>query len=234
MNTKYLIWDFDGTLGYREGRSWAMVLSEVLDRQMPGHPYTADQLAPYLRSGFPWHVPEQPHTHITNADQWWAAMAPVFVAAFCALGLDAAQATRLAGHVRPVYSNPDRFRLFEDTLPALDALSARGWTHVILSNHVPEFDDIAAALGLTSRMAAVFNSAWMGYEKPHPQIFRQVLDVLDAGGPKWMIGDNLVADVRGAEAMGLPAILVRKPGADVRYYAPDLTQVGAIIENSPT
>lgn len=230
---KYLIWDFDGTLGYREGRSWAMVLSEVLDRQMPGHPYAADQLAPYLRTGFPWHMPERPHTHITDADQWWAAMAPVFMVAFGALGLDAAQATRLAGHVRPIYSNPDRFRLFADTLPTLDALSARGWTHVILSNHVPEFDDIAAALGLTPRMAAVFNSAKMGYEKPHPQIFRQVLDALDAGGPKWMIGDNLLADVRGAEAMGLPAILVRKPSVDARYFAPDLTQVGAIIENAP-
>jgi putative hydrolase of the HAD superfamily len=229
---KYLIWDFDGTLGYREGRSWAVVLLETLDWQMPGHPYTADQLAPYLRSGFPWHMPEQPHTHIATADQWWAEMTPVFVAAFGALGLDTAPAARLAEHVRPIYSDPARFRLFDDTLPALDALSARGWTHVILSNHVPEFDGIAAALGLTSRMAAVFNSAWLGYEKPHPQIFRQVLDILDGGGPKWMIGDNFTADVRGAEAMGLPAILVRKPNVDARYFAPDLTQVGAIVENT--
>jgi len=47
-----------------------------------------------------------------------------------------------------------------------------------------------------------------------------------------MIGDNLVADVRGAEAVGLPAILARSPrGDDVRYYAPDLFEAVAIIES---
>ncbi len=30
------------------------------------------------------------------------------------------------------------WELFDDTLPALDQLSADGWSHVVLSNHVPE------------------------------------------------------------------------------------------------
>ena len=75
---KTLIWDFDGTLGYREGVWWAMSFLELLDREWPGHPFTRDQIAPHLRSGFPWHSPEQPHTHITSADQWWAALEPLF------------------------------------------------------------------------------------------------------------------------------------------------------------
>jgi len=97
---------------------------------------------------------------------------------------------------------------------------------------VPEFDDIAAALDLTPRMAAVFNSAWMGYEKPHPQIFRQVLALLGDDSPTWMIGDNFTADVQGAEVVGIPAILVRKPNAEARRFAADLTQISAIIENA--
>ena len=41
---KYLIWDFDGTLGYREGILWAATFLEVLDRELAGHPYTLDQI----------------------------------------------------------------------------------------------------------------------------------------------------------------------------------------------
>lgn len=229
MSAGCLIWDFDGTLGHREGRTWSVVLLEVLDRYLPGHPFVAEQLAPFLRSGFPWHMPERPHTHIADADQWWAELLPVFEAAFGGIGLDAEQARWLAQRVRPIYCNPARFRLFDDTLPTLDALAARGWTHVILSNHVPEFDAIAVSLGLSSRMAMIFNSARMGYEKPHPEIFRQVLAAIGADGPRWMIGDNFLADICGAEAMGIPAVLVRKPHPEARRFCPDLAGVVEIV-----
>ncbi|MEJ5199894.1 MAG: HAD family hydrolase [Anaerolineae bacterium] len=231
MKKKILIWDFDGTLGHREGRHWRNVLLEVLDRYMPGHPFDAEQLAPFLRSGFPWHAPEQPHTHITGADQWWAELEPVFVHAFEGIGVDAERSRWLAGQVREVYCNPIRFRLFEDVFPTLDALSARGWTHVILSNHVPEFNEIAARLSLTERMAAVFNSAWMGYEKPHPEIFRQVLRTIGDDGPRWMIGDSYSADVCGAASVGIPAVLVRRPHTGALLFSPDLTGVIEIVEN---
>ncbi len=46
-----------------------------------------------------------------------------------------------------------------------------------------------------------------------------------------MIGDNLNADIRGAEAVGLPAILVRNPGGEnVKYYARNLLEAASIIE----
>jgi ribonucleotide monophosphatase NagD (HAD superfamily) len=46
-----------------------------------------------------------------------------------------------------------------------------------------------------------------------------------------MIGDDLDADVRGAETVGLPAILVRNPsGENVKYYARDLLEAASIIE----
>ncbi|MEW5866793.1 MAG: HAD hydrolase-like protein [Bacillota bacterium] len=58
-----------------------------------------------------------------------------------------------------------------------------------------------------------------------------------AGDPAdvWMVGDNLVADVAGAEALGLPAILVRSPRRDdVRYYASNLWEAAGIIEACST
>jgi hypothetical protein len=39
-----LIWDFDGTLGYRAGR-WASALHAVLEEAMPGHDLERELLA---------------------------------------------------------------------------------------------------------------------------------------------------------------------------------------------
>ena len=138
----------------------------------------------------------------------------------------------LAHQVRPIYCNPARWRLFDDTLPALDELSARGWTHVILSNHVPELAEFVSALALDTRIAAIFNSATVGYEKPHPEIFREALAFVGNGGPTWMIGDNYVADILGAAAVGVPGVLVRQPHDRARFFCADLRHIGTLIENA--
>jgi putative hydrolase of the HAD superfamily len=229
---KTLLWDFDGTLGYRDGIWWAASLLEVLDRECPGYPFTGDQIAPHLRSGFPWHTPERPHTHIASADQWWEELEPLFERVYAALGIETGQARALARQVRSVYCNPARWRLFDDVPSTLDDLSARGWTHVILSNHVPELGEFVSALLLDSRIAAIFNSATLGYEKPHPQIFREALAFIGNGGPTWMIGDNYVADILGAAAVGIPGVLVRKPHDAARCFCADLTGVAAFVENA--
>ena len=94
-------------------------------------------------------------------------------------------------------------------MPALHELSSRGWTHLILSNHVPELPEILDNLGLDGSFFRVFNSGEGGNEKPHPQAFNSVLETVVGAEAAWMVGDSLAADVRGAEAVGLPAVLVR-------------------------
>ena len=56
-----------------------------------------------------------------------------------------------------------------------------------------------------------------------------------AGNPEktWMVGDNIDADVRGAEAAGFKAILLHKPGREkVKYYARNLREAAEIIEQN--
>ncbi len=77
-------------------------------------------------------------------------------------------------------------------------------------------------------MERIFNSAHTGYEKPHPEAFRGVLDALGGAEKIWMIGDN--ADVAGAKAAGLPAILVRKRREGVEPYCEDLGRIAAIVD----
>ena len=99
---------------------------------------------------------------------------------------------------------------------------------MVLSNHVPELEDIVTGVGLRGHFEAVLTSALMGYEKPHPEAFRMALR--EAGSPEqvWMVGDNPVADVQGAESLGIPAILVHSDGPAARR-APDLLAAAEMI-----
>src|SRR3712207_6782364 len=86
----------------------------------------------------------------------------------------------LPARVREDFVDPAQWPVFPDVFPALDGLSSRGWTHLVLSNHVPELSSIAGGPGLGERVLRVFNSAETGYEKPHPEAYRRVLRTLGA------------------------------------------------------
>jgi putative hydrolase of the HAD superfamily len=89
---------------------------------------------------------------------------------------------------------------------------------------VPELRQIVSALGLDDVVSFLSCSAETGYEKPHAQAFASVLDALRPA-EAWMIGDNVVADVLGAEALGIPAVLVRRPDPRAARYADSLAGV---------
>ncbi|MEE8353712.1 MAG: HAD-IA family hydrolase [Dehalococcoidales bacterium] len=225
-----IIWDFEGTLVARPGL-WRSAVMEVLNEHEPRHQVDEEQIRPYLRDGFPWHRPEEPHLHLATPDDWWLQLEPVFARAYQGVGFDRTRAEELATIVRRCFVNPERFVVFDDTIPALKHLSERGWKHVILSNHVPELPDIVAALGLSSHIDVCITSALTGYEKPNREAFRIALSMAGTPAAVWVIGDNLTADVRGAEALGLPAILVRSSSSEnVAYCARDLLEAASIIE----
>jgi putative hydrolase of the HAD superfamily len=79
---------------------------------------------------------------------------------------------------------------------------------------VPELPALVGALGLEDLIDGVYTSAAIGYDKPHPEAFRHALR--ESGDParRWMVGDNPVADVKGAQALGIPALLIRTAGGE--------------------
>lgn len=226
---KYLVWDFDGTLAYRPG-GWTGALLEVLREEMPGREVDLDALRASLATGFPWHTPDTPHPELVVADRWWAGLAPVLVRAFEAAGVDAELAPILVERARSIYADTRHWRLYEDAVPTLRLLSSLGWTHLILSNHVPELGGILRGLGLDRYVARVFNSADSGYEKPNPRAFDGVLESTTGAEAVWMIGNSVEADVVGAESVGIPAILVRKRHDGVERRCGDLCGISAIVE----
>lgn len=225
MSQKTIFWDFEGTLADRLGLRRSAVM-EVLDVNEPGHHVDMEWIRPYLRDGFFWHRWWQPHCHLTTADAWWTETEKIFVRAYQGVGFEPNRAVQLAKSVRGCFVNQKRFVIPDDVQPTLQRLSELGWRHIIISNHVPELPDIVSALGLIEHVCLCLSSASTGYEKPNRQAYVHALAI--AGNPNhvWMVSDNPDADVFGAEAAGIPAILVRTKRIDgVRHYASGLHEI---------
>jgi putative hydrolase of the HAD superfamily len=231
---RLLIWDFDGTLAHRRGETgWSILLAEALEAEEPGHGHSADVFRPHLRDGFPWHRADVAHPELSDPEAWWASVRPLLARAYEAADYDHERALELADAARRLYVDPGvGWSLFDDTVPVLQRLTQAGWTHAILSNHVPELRQIVAGLGLDEVVALLSCSAETGYEKPHPQAYASVLDRLQPA-EAWMVGDNVVADVLGAEAVGIPAVLVRRSDPRAARYADSLAGVeGLLVEEA--
>jgi len=231
MTDRVVLWDFDGTLAWRPGL-WGGCVVEVLDELEPGHGVAIESVRDALRGGFPWNTPDIPHPHLSDADAWWEPILDLIATALQRVDMARSQADDVACAVRQRFIDPSRgWQVFEDTLPALLRLSHAGWSHVILSNHVPELPDLVNGLGLAPHVERVITSACSSYEKPHPEAFRAALRICGNPGTVWMVGDNPIADIEGAEAVGLPAILVRRAG-NVTHRAHGLSDAAALILTS--
>lgn len=223
-----IFWDFDATLGERP-QHWSGAVRDALTEVLGDHGFSAGQIAVELKSGYPWHRPDVPHPELSEPDTWWAHLATVLAGALRRLGVPPGPAAEAASRVRHQYIDPASWRLFGDTLAALDQLADLGWRHIVVSNHVPELPAILASLGLQGYFADVVNSAVTGYEKPHPMAFRIAME--RAGQPEcaWMVGDNPLADVAGAAAVGLQAILVRTRPPDGGHHITSLAEVAGLV-----
>jgi putative hydrolase of the HAD superfamily len=226
---KLILWDFDGTLATREG-TWAGAIQEILqDSGVAALDAGIDEIRPLLRTGFPWHDPNRTHTQIRCAEQWWDWMTPQFERVFGDLGCSPSEALQCAMLVRPTYLHRASWRAFAD-VEALGKLTEAGWTHWIVSNHVPELRELVLDLGLGKHVTEVFTSALTGYEKPHPEAYRTALRVARGLETVWMVGDNLVADYEGSRKIGVPSILVRNKAEEATLYAENLWQAAELID----
>jgi putative hydrolase of the HAD superfamily len=68
-----------------------------------------------------------------------------------------------------------------------------------------------------------------GYEKPHPQLYQIALQKVGNPRTVWMIGDNLHADVLGAENVGIKGILVRTEEKRAAFQAKDLYEIPNLL-----
>ena len=199
-----------------------LAVMDALDEVCPGHAIDVEDIRPGLRNGFPWHNWEKPHLELNSPELWWEPIEALIARVYQGVGIKADLSRRIAKVAHRIFIDPKTHGVFEDVIPVLGGLRERGWHHLILSNHVPELENIVKGLSIRNLFESVITSAKIGYEKPHPEAYRIALS--KAGNPEvvWMIGDNPNADVKGAEKAGVPAILVRRTDESAHRQANDL------------
>lgn len=229
--TSYILWDFDNTLGYKEGM-FSGSLMDILNEALPEHNIKVEQIKHSLSSGFPWHEPEKAHVHMNLPEIWWKYVEGIFARAYVEAGLPQNQAENLAKLAHEHYIKPSNFTLYNETIEVLAYFKKQGWKHIILSNHVPELPKIVEYLGLGEYIEECISSANIGFEKPYSEAYKYALNKIPSYEQIWMVGDSYIADVKGAEDMGINAIQVRGMRNELsKLYAADLWGVVQIIEN---
>jgi HAD superfamily hydrolase (TIGR01549 family) len=106
------------------------------------------------------------------------------------------------------------FDLYDDVAQVLPDLAARGLHIGVISNSHRSLASFVEHFAL-DRFVRTHVSAYPDrYMKPHRSIFDEALRLAGvAPAESLMVGDSLAADVRGALAAGLRAVLLRRSGA---------------------
>jgi len=109
-------------------------------------------------------------------------------------------------------------RLWSHVLPGtpeyLQALRDEGYFLGVISNSIGTMKEQLERVGLGPYFHTVLDSAIVGVEKPHPEIFEQaVTRARVAPAEALFVGDTYATDIGGARLAGLGAVLMDRVGA---------------------
>jgi putative hydrolase of the HAD superfamily len=100
-------------------------------------------------------------------------------------------------------------RLFPDVEPTLTRLREAGYKLGLITNVTNDPTKDIERILLREHFDLVIASCLVGFEKPSPRIFELAMEGLSIGaGEAAHVGDQYLADVKGAEAAGIKAILL--------------------------
>jgi putative hydrolase of the HAD superfamily len=123
-----------------------------------------------------------------------------------------------------------RFTLYEDALPAFAVLREHSVKIGLVSNGSRDLGAFVAHHRLDADCA--IGSRAFGRTKPHPEIFRHALALLDVRPEEAaMVGDSYEDDIEGARALGMRAFLLDRDGRrpDEPDRLPDLFALPAAL-----
>jgi putative hydrolase of the HAD superfamily len=146
------------------------------------------------------------------------------------MGGEAEAARDLAIEMTRAWELSENFDLYDDVLPVLGRLRARGLKLGLVSNGGREISDFVAHHRLEVDCAIA--SRAHGWIKPHESIFRAALELIGVpAADAAMVGDSPEDDIEGAAALGMRAILIDREGlhADEGNGLPDLWSLPAAL-----
>ena len=101
-----------------------------------------------------------------------------------------------------------------DTPDYLASLQRDGYFLGVISNSVGTLEAQLQSMNLRGYFQAIFDSALVGVEKPHPEIFQMALAAAHLNPNEAVfVGDTNATDVGGAQFAGLHGVLIDRIGA---------------------
>jgi putative hydrolase of the HAD superfamily len=126
-------------------------------------------------------------------------------------------------------------RVTPGTSPYLASLSAQGYALGVISNSVGTVEEQLTRLDLARHFQTIVDSALVGVEKPHPEIFQIALARAGVNPSEALfVGDTYAVDVGGAQLAGLIGVLMDCVGAYPNATGPRITalpELGNLLEN---
>jgi putative hydrolase of the HAD superfamily len=150
----------------------------------------------------------QRHPDHVHDDELWIAFTEEIVRG---MGGGAEGARACAEELVRAWEQHERFTLYEDALPAIEALREHGVKIGLISNGSRDLEEFVAHHGLDADCA--IGSRAFGRTKPHPEIFLHALELLGVEPEQAaMVGDSYEDDIEGARALGMRAFLLDRDG----------------------
>jgi HAD superfamily hydrolase (TIGR01509 family) len=117
-----------------------------------------------------------------------------------------------------------------DTRQSLHDLRDRGYYLGVISNSLGTVEEQLMRLGLAEHFDTVVDSAVVGVEKPHPEIFAIALGRARSRPSETIfVGDTYSTDVGGAKLAGLSGILMDRVGAYPNADCPRVKSLSELI-----
>ena len=150
----------------------------------------------------------QRHPELEHDEEIWIAFTEDIVRG---MGGDGPTARACAIEIVREWERHENFFLYDDALPAIEALRAYGLRIGLVSNGQRDLEEFAEHHELDVDVCV--GSMHHGYVKPHRSIFEAALAALDvAAGEAAMVGDSEEDDIEGARALGMQAVLLDRDG----------------------
>jgi putative hydrolase of the HAD superfamily len=133
------------------------------------------------------------------------------------------------------YASADAWEVFEDVVPALEQLQARGLVLAIVSNFDARLFRICTELGLARFFRSIVVSSGTGAAKPDARIFRTALAELAVTPAEGLhVGDSWAEDVLGARSAGMHAIWLHRGAEAAEGRIADLRELATRLANNPS
>ncbi len=150
----------------------------------------------------------QHHPELDHDEEVWIRFTEDIVRG---MGGEGDDVRAIAVEITRGWEHSENFELYDDALPAIEALRRHDLRIGLVSNTGRDLDAFVRHFSLD--VDAWISSGVHGKVKPSPTIFRAALELLEIEPAEAaMVGDSLRDDVEGARALGLRAFLVDREG----------------------